>query len=204
MVPGKIVTISQTILYPFMHFFFKFFFNSRLILENDFKENESYIFTPNHIWNMDPFLIFYLFPFKKLYRLFPIRFMTAKEYMQNPIIGLFLGLLGCYQIDGSELKKSIYFSKKGDSLCIFIQGKMDGNYKTQPKIGAVYLERKLKNSYIVPVRIKFDKKLNIRNILLRKINVEVKFMKKFRHEKFSKDLQPLANELLDKIKNGDN
>src|SRR3989344_6152547 len=108
MFSNKTVKISQIVLYPFMHLFFKIFFKTKLIIEEKFDKDTSYIFTPNHLWNLDPFLIFYLMPFRELYKLFPVRFLTADKYLNNKFNRLFLGLLGCYGIEDS-IKKSIYF-----------------------------------------------------------------------------------------------
>lgn len=202
MYSNKTVKISQIVLYPFMHLFFKIFFKTDLKIDLELKEKERYIFTPNHPWRMDPFLIFYLMPFKRLVKIMPIRFMTAKKYMINPIGRFFLGLLGCYEINEEVLNNSINLLEKDNNLCIFIQGKISKNYNEKPKIGAIYIERKSINTYIAPIKISIDKPLNIINFLLRNVEIKVKFMKEFRHKKFTKDLQPLADKLLNKIKNG--
>lgn len=187
-------------LYPFMHLFFKTFFKTRLEIDSDLKKKEQYIFTPNHPGRMDPFLIFYLMPLKKLIKILPIRFMTAKKYMINPINRFFLSLLGCYEINKNILPESIRLSEN-NNLCIFIQGKIDKNYNEKAKVGAIYIQKKSKNSFIVPVKITLDKSLNIFNILFRRIRIKVKFMEKFKNKQFTKDLQSMADKLLKQIKN---
>jgi len=202
MYPNKTVKISQIVIYPLMHLFFKTFFKTKLEIELDLKKGEHYIFAPNHPWRMDPFLIFYLMPFRKLIKIMPLRFMTAKKYMVNPISRFFLSLLGCYEINENVLKESVDLLKNNSSLCIFIQGRIDKDYSEKSKVGAIYINKKFKNSQIVPVKINIDKNLNIFNILFRRINIDIKFMREFIPKQFTKDLQPLADKLLNKIKNG--
>ena len=202
MYSNKTVKISQIVIYPLMHLFFKTFFKTKLEIKLDLKKGEHYIFAPNHPWRMDPFLIFYLMPFRKLIKIMPLRFMTAKKYMVNPISRFFLNLLGCYEINENVLKESVDLLKNKSNLCIFIQGRIDRDYKEKPKIGAIYIKKKFMSSHIVPVKIHLDKSLNIFNILFRRININIKFIKEFTPKQFTKDLQPLADKLLNKIKNG--
>jgi 1-acyl-sn-glycerol-3-phosphate acyltransferase len=101
--------------------------------------------------------------------------------------------MGCYKIDKDVLKTSEKFLKNKNSLCIFIEGKINNYEQIKPKVGALCIEREIKDSYIVPVKIKYS------NHKLRK-DADITFKQKFRHHLFPSDLQPLADKLLDKIR----
>jgi len=194
------IKVAQVAIYPFMHFFFKMFFKANLDIKINLKKKNTYIFTPNHPWRMDPFLIFYLMQFKTLIKILPLRFMTAKKYMKNPINNLILSLLGCYPVDENVLSQSILLLKD-NNLCIFIQGRINHENKETPRVGAIYINKEFKRSKIVPVKIKINKRVTFSNILLRRIKINVSFKPQFIAEKFTKNLQPIANELLKTINN---
>ena len=187
---GLIVKITQILMYPFWHFVSKYFYKSNVINKIRFKKNENYIFVPNHPNKLDPFIIFYSLPFWELKKILPMRFMTAKKYMDTPIKKLFMELMGCYEIQENVLKSSIKLLKK-NNLCVFIQGKIDKDFKPPVKVGAVYIHKKSEKSYLVPINISYAKNLN----------VEIIFIDKIQYKDFERDLQPLANNLLEIIKN---
>ena len=72
-----------------------------------------------------------------------------------------------------------------------------------PKVGAVYLERKEKKSRIIPVKSCVSNKISLANILKRNIEVKIRFKKIFKHKDPREDLQILANNLMEYIENGE-
>jgi hypothetical protein len=119
--------------------------------------------------------------------------MTAEKYMKNKFSYFFLSLMGCYKIDKNVLETSKKLLNNENSLCIFIEGKVNNHNMAKPKVGALYIEREVGDSCLLPVRIRYS------NGGLRK-TAEIIFKQNFRHEHFSSDLQPLANELLKRIR----
>ena len=191
--PKWIVKLCQIIVYPLVYIPFRILYKNELSLKIKFNRDEKYIFVPNHPARIDPLLMFYIIPFKDLIKILPIRFMTGEKYMRNKISFFFLGLMGCYKIDKEAVKNSERLLRDRNNLCIFLQGKIEDSRESSPKVGALRIERAVKDSYIVPVKIKYsgDK--------FRK-RAEITFKQKFRHKKFPKDLQPLTNKLLRDIK----
>ena len=111
---------------------------------------------------------------------------------------------GCISNIEKKGKKPLILLKerinKNETIFLFPGGELEKEGKSiPPKIGAIYLEREVKNSLILPIKIEFFNKINILNLLKRKVKVKIKIKKEFRHKKFKKDLQPLANELYNKI-----
>jgi 1-acyl-sn-glycerol-3-phosphate acyltransferase len=194
MVSERIVKLCQIIVYPLVYLPFRIIYHKKLSLLVEFKKEEKYIFVANHPSRIDPFLMFYLFSFKELIKILPLRFMTAEKYMDTSLKSFFLGLMGCYKIDENVLVKSKELLERGNNLCIFIQGKITKDYSVKPKVGAIYIEKASKNSLIVPVKIHYIGKKGIRK------TAKITFKNSLRHKKFPEDLQPLANNLLRIIK----
>lgn len=159
------------------------------------QKNKSYIISSNHPKKIDPFLISYSIPLKYFIRLIPLRFITAEKYMKNIFLRPFLLLYGCIstkQEDGkSVLEKSKALLNKGETIFIFPSGKLEQeNKRYKAKVGANYLEREVKNSLILPVKIDYSNP-----------NVNIEFKEAFRHSSFPEDLQPLADETYKTILN---
>jgi 1-acyl-sn-glycerol-3-phosphate acyltransferase len=191
--PNWIVKYCQILVYPIVYVPFRVLYKKRLLLKFNLSSDEKYIFTANHPSRIDPFLMFYLMPFKELIKILPLRFMTAKIYMNNLIKYLLMSMMGCYKIEDDVITKSKNLLENNNNLCIFIQGRMDAGFKSKPKVGAICIERDIKNSFIVPVNITYSHR-NLRK------TATIIFKKKFRHVKFPKNLQPLANKLLENIR----
>jgi len=170
-------------------------FKIKLNTEYIINKNKCYIIVANHSKKIDPFLISYSIPLKDSIKLIPIRFITAEKYMKNVFLRPFLLLQGCIstkQKHGkSVLEKSILLLNKGETIFIFPSGKLEKeNKKYKIKVGANYLEREVKNSLILPVKIAYNN-----------FHVNIRFKKSFRHSFFPEDLQPLADETYNKIVN---
>lgn len=59
----------------------------------------------------------------------------------------------------------------------------------------------LQQECILPIKVEFTNKITLLNLLKRRIKTKIIFKKDFRHKEFSKDLQPLANDVMNKIFN---
>jgi 1-acyl-sn-glycerol-3-phosphate acyltransferase len=185
MLSNKIVKFTQILMYPFWSFIYRDFKPS---LNDSLEEVKIYIFTPNHPSRFDPFIIFYSLPFKDLIKILPLRFLVAPEYMEGFFKDYFMKLMGCYKISSNTLEESLKLLKLKNNLCLFIQGKIDKGFDTRPKVGAVYLKKKLNESILLPIKI---------NLLKRRIT----FMKREEINKFPKDLQKVADRIMERIKN---
>ena len=183
-----LIKINQILMYPFWSFIAKRVYRAEVNKKIKINKNDSCIFVSNHVGRFDPFLIFYSLPFKELIHILPIRFMTANIYMDTVAKRLPMRAMGCYQIDSDVLKKSKKLLRS-NNLCIFMQGKIDPYYKQKPKVGAVYIHRECRGSYIVPVQVSLAP------------NFKVKFIDKIKNVKLGSDLQPFADSVLERIKN---
>jgi 1-acyl-sn-glycerol-3-phosphate acyltransferase len=175
-------------MYPFWHILAKYIKKFDFEIKTKLNSNEKYIFTPNHPDKLDPFIIFYSLSLKELKKILPIRFMTAKKYMNNPVSNLVMSLMGCYIIDNKVLDESVKFLKENNNLCIFIQGRVDKTFKHKPKVGAAYIQKEFKESYMVPIRVNESKK-------------KIIFIDKIKPIKYSENLQYSTDKLLTQIKN---
>lgn len=185
----KIIKFIQVISYPFMNFYFKKFYGSKVDIRFDFKKGEKYIFAPNHQSYVDPFIIFYSLPLKDVYDFLPFMFMTTPKFMNKFFVGFLLKMFGCYDSSKDSLKKSVSFLEDGSSVCIFPQGKFSKNKRARAKVGVAYIHREVKDSVIVPVNVNYSKK-----------KVDIVFIKKIKIKKFPKDLQIIADRVLESIK----
>lgn len=162
------------------------------------KKGEVYIFAANHPSRVDPFLACYALPFKDFVKLIPFRLITADKYLKIPIVGQLLLLYGCIstkKVNGkSVLDKSKELMKKGETIFIFPNGKLErGDILEPPKVGFVYLEREINNSCIIPVKIDIKKSGMLPCTYIH-------YKQQVRHKTFPKDLQPLANDIMNKIR----
>ena len=108
--------------------------------------------------------------------------------MKNPISKLIMSLMGCYVIDEEVLGNSVDLLKENNNLCIFIQGRVDRNFEQKPKVGAVYIQKKFKESYLVPIRISSKRK-------------KIIFIDKIKPIKYHENLQSSIDKLFEQIKN---
>ena len=167
-------------------------------------KTKSYIIAANHPSKLDPFIILAGLPLKTFLKLSPFAFLTAEDYLKKWHYKPFLLMWSCVSNKEKDKLKPLQRLKSQlenkETVFIFPRGELEkrGN-PSLPKVGAVYLEREVKDSYILPVKVEFTNKLTFLNVIKRKVKTKITFKKEFRHRKFKKDLQPLANEVIDNI-----
>lgn len=166
--------------------------------------NGKYIIASNHPSKLDPFLILASLPFKTFLKLIPTRFVTTQSYLTKWHHKMFLLPLGCISNKPKNNKKSLEILEErineGETIFIFPRGELEKKgIKSKPKVGAVYIEKNVKDSKIIPVNIYISDKLNFKNLLKRKVRIEIKFREVFRHKEFKDDLQINANDLIKRI-----
>ena len=196
-----ILIITHIILAIPLRFIFRIESNSKDIKIN---ERKKYIIVANHPSKLDPFLITAALPFNIFIKLEPFSFVTSENYLKRWHYKYFLKMWGCVSNIEKDGKKPLALLKEklnnNETIFLFPGGELEKEGKSvPPKIGAIYLEREVKDSLILPIKIEFSNKINILNLLKRNIKTKIEIKKEFRHKKFKKDLQPLANELYNKI-----
>lgn len=199
-----IVTSWQIITYFLVGAPLRLLFRVKRSINFKIEKGKKYIIAANHPARIDPFLISYSLPFKEFIKLVPLRFITADEYLTNPLLRYFLLLYGCFttkkQKNKTVLELSIELLERGETVFIFPSGRLEQNeYKIEPKIGVAYLEREVKDSLILPVKISYNERFRFINLLTRKIEVQIEFKESFRHTEFPKDLQLLADNVYHRI-----
>jgi|TARA_B100001971_G_C18267064_1_gene594123 1-acyl-sn-glycerol-3-phosphate acyltransferase len=167
------------------------------------RSSERYIIAANHPSKLDPFLILAALPFSTYFKLIPTRFLTSQNYLDKWYYRFFLTPLGCVS-NRPKNKKSLELleelAKKGETIFIFPRGELEKRGKiSEPKVGAIYLEKNIKNLKIIPVSIKFDKKLSFKDVIKRKVKTDIKFRMPFRHKEFKDDLLINAKDLINRI-----
>lgn len=184
-----------------LRFFFRIKSNSdNLKIEPD----KKYILIANHPTRIDAFLVLVSMSFRDYFRLMPMRFLVAEEYLDKwykKAILFPLGDVSTKQDSGLKILDVLKsFLEDNQSIFIHPAGFLEKkDVYLKPKIGAVYLEREVKSAEILPVKIEIIGKLNLSSIIRRRTKATITFKKPFRHTKFNKDLQPLAGDLMDKI-----
>jgi len=166
--------------------------------------NGKYIIASNHPSKLDPFIILASLPFKTFFKLIPTRFVTTQNYLTKWYHKMFLLPLGCISNKPKNGKKALEILEErineGETIFIFPRGELEKKgIKSEPKVGAVYIEKNVKDSKIIPVNIYLSGKLNFKNLLKRKVRIEIKFKEVFRHKEFKDDLQINANDLIKRI-----
>ena len=169
--------------------------------ELEIKNSGRYIIAANHNSKLDPFLILASLPFRTYLKLIPIRFVTTQNYLNKWYHKFFLIPLGCISNKPKKHKKPLEILEKrlraGETIFIFPRGELEKKgLKSKPKVGVVYLERYVKGSKIIPVKIYISDSLSLINVIKRQVKVEVTFKDIFRHKKFKNDLQIMANEVM--------
>jgi len=170
----------------------------------EIKKPGKYIIAANHPSKLDPFIILASLPFKTYLKLTPTRFVTTQNYLTRWYHKFFLIPLGCISNKPKKNKKPLEILEKrlrsGETIFIFPRGELEKRgIKSEPKVGVVYLERNVKGSEIIPVNISISGSLSFFNVIKRRVKIEVTFKEVFRHKKFSKDLQIMANDVIRRI-----
>lgn len=169
-------------------------FNIEVKTEYNLNKKSTYILAINHLKMTDAFLIASFIPFRDFIKLVPLRFITTKKYMNQFYLWPFLSLFGCIstkKIKGkSAIHKAEKLLEKKETILIFPTGKIikKENQENKPHVGFIYLEREVKNSKIIPIKISYSKN-----------KTKIEFKKEIKHPEFPKDLQSLANETYKKI-----
>ncbi len=87
----------------------------------------------NHQSRIDPFLISYHIGFRNIITTLPIRYPVTPEYINRPILGLIIKLLGGYSIGSTPLERlqKLMFTrdllKQGYTVVLFPEGKIVTN-----------------------------------------------------------------------------
>lgn len=162
----------------------------------------KYVIAANHPSKLDPFLILAALPFRTYLKLIPTRFVTTQNYLDKWYYRLFLIPLGCVS-NRPKNKKSLglllELARKGETIFIFPRGELEKNgEESHPRVGVIYLEKKINDLKIIPVKITIGK-VNLSNIIKRKVRAEVVFREPFRHKEFKGNLLPNAANLIDRI-----
>jgi len=168
------------------------------------KKSGKYIIAANHPSKLDPFLILASLSFRTYLKLIPTRFVTTQKYLNKWHHKFFLIPLGCISNKPKKEQKPLKILEKrlraGETIFIFPRGELEKRgLKSEPKVGVVYLERKVKGCKIIPVKIYISDSLSLINVIKRKIKIEVTFKEVFRHKEFKEDLQIMANDVIRRI-----
>ena len=171
---------------------------------NGLSDNKKYILVANHPSKLDPFLILAAFPLKEFIKLTPYVFVTSEKYLKKWYYKYLLKIWGCVSNIEKNDKKPLHLLKdrlrNNETIFLFPGGELEKEGKpNSPRVGAIYLEREVKDSMLLPVIIKISKKINLKNLLRGNIQTKIHVQKQFRHKEFKKDLQPLADKLYNKI-----
>ena len=188
------IMVCQVFTYCLLVVPFRLIFGLRGNIDFKFEKGKKYIFASNHPSPLDPLFVAFCLRFEDFIKIVPIRFVTKDEYLRNIFNKIFLVPLGCISSKPTNGKKVLQIAedliKKGETIYFFPTGVLERNpSKSEPRVGAVYLERNVSDALIVPIKI-----INSR------ISVKVIFKPPFRHHTFPDNLQPLANDVMDKIK----
>ena len=112
--------------------------------------------------------------------LFPIRYMTAPEYIRMPLLGWFIRAYGAYPLEKDvnlekTLEKSVYLLKEKQAVGVFVEGRLskDGFFQAI-KPGAAFLALKT-NLPVLPVGMSGTFGLTLLNFLLRRKKIKVVF-----------------------------
>lgn len=179
----------QVSLYLLAYFPIKLIFKrSELFIEVDNRADIAHkplILVLNHYSKIDPFLLF-LLPPSIVFRLAPIRFLTAEIYYNHPLIRLFIQPLGAYPLKKFAWSYRDFFSKslsiindKKQNILIFPEGKVIlPNQIIEDKPGVGYLHS---NSVakILPVRLIGSETISFKNLLSGQIKLKMKVGREF-------------------------
>ncbi len=158
------------------------------------------IFASNHPSRIDAFLALLSLTPEEFHSLRTIYFVTQDIYFYKPFLLPFLWMSGCVSTRprrGKVLPPLAEELREGAMVYIFPEGPKefrDGH----ARVGVVWLERAVPDVHIVPVKMSLKNK-TLRGVLSRKVSCVVTFRRPFRHRRFPKDLQPLADDVMRKI-----
>lgn len=178
-------------------FLFKIKVNKKLNLKKG-----KYIIAANHPSKLDPFMLLAAIPFRTYLRLVPIRFITAEKYMDTWYKKIYMLPPGCVTTEPKN-RKCLDVLKEclnnRETIFVFPRGQLERRGKSPAKVGVVYLEREVKDAKIIPVKISVSRPITVTDVLRRRVKVNFDFKDVFRHEKFGKDLQVLADDVMRRV-----
>ncbi|MAG47163.1 hypothetical protein CL617_01035 [archaeon] len=182
----------------------RFIFKIESIIECNLNNNKKYIIVANHPSKLDPFIILAALPLKEFIKLTPYVFVTSEKYLKKWYYKYLLRIWGCVSNIEKNGKKPLDLLKEklenGETIFLFPGGELEKEGKSNsPRVGAIYLEREVRDSMLLPISIKVSNKICLKNMLRRNIQTRIHVQKQFRHNEFKKDLQPLADEIYNKI-----
>ena len=160
------------------------------------EKKESYILCANHLQCLDPFFALASLPLKEFRMLIPIRFITSKRFFKGVLINKILCSLGCIPVTDDVLSISVRHLQNGENIFIFPEGRVGGGH---PKVGAVYLARESPSSYLIPLRIDLPPQNSIKIPRLR-TGITVTWHNPVQYREFPDNLQPLADDLMRRIR----
>lgn len=165
----------------------KLFLNLKVFGKENLKNLDSggVLFVANHQGMCDPFLIGASIPFFYFFKIKCFRYQTYYKQITRRFYGFFIWLMGAYSVypgSGSlekVLAKTVKILKNNQSVLIFPEGKINKYFDpTNAKPGAGYLAKNL-NPLIVPVFIKNNHNVKIKDLIFRTRKVSVTFGKPF-------------------------
>ena len=166
------------------------------------------IIAANHPSRLDPFLICLILPPRLAFRLMPARFVTAEIYLRHWYEKTVMFPLGCVSTKqkGNRLLEMLEkLLKRGETIFFFPSGKRETPADShKPKIGAIYLERNVPNAFILPINITIQGSLTLKNVFFRKAQIFVTLLEPYRNRDFPVDMQPLADNLMERIRKVEN
>jgi 1-acyl-sn-glycerol-3-phosphate acyltransferase len=113
-----------------VNFIFTLLLKLKIKRPTDLQIKHGTLIIANHQSKIDPFLISYHIGIKNLSKVLPIRYPVTPEYMQKPLTGFVIRLLGGYSIGENSmerLQKLLYtrqLLKSGYTVVIFPEGKI--------------------------------------------------------------------------------
>jgi len=102
----------------------------QVIRPSDFKITHGTLIIANHQSKLDPFLISHHVGAKRWKNILPLRYPVTPYYMKKVPLGIFIRLLGGYNIGENPLErlKKLYLTKEllkeGNTIVIFPEGKI--------------------------------------------------------------------------------
>ena len=206
-----VVTITQMSAYILLTSLVRFFFRVECKCSSETLEiigkGKGLIMIANHASRIDHILILSSFSFGTFYKLLPIRFMTASNYMSNPVQKFVLILLGCFphkttDKNYSSIEKSIKLLNMNERVFIYPEGERVKRVEhSKPKRGVGVLS--LESNYpILPIRVKGSEHLALEKIILRKVNITIYigyFISSNEVKSISSDPTKIVKELMTKV-----
>ncbi len=168
----------------------------RIKLEGEIPKNGAYIIAANHASFYDPVLVG---AFSKR----PLAMMAKAELFEHKVLGWLIKKFGAFPVhrnkaDITAVKKALSVLKGGDALLIFPEGRrVKKGEASDAKSGMIMFALKTQTP-VIPVGINSSYKLFSRMTL--KFGQPVYFEEYYGQKLTSSEMEPLANQVLDKIK----